>query len=149
MTAHPRRLLGALAATAAVVVGVAGGPGGAHRVVADGGLQNHPADVAVLFWHYVPDTVLVKQGHTFTFGNYDPEYGIPAHSLDEVVTDCTTPPFTGNDPGHPGCSYPRFSSGLVDHGYVHRVDGVERLPVGTYHFTCQVHPFMKGTLIVD
>ena len=47
------------------------------------------------------------------------------------------------------CSYPRFSSGLTDWTYVHEVDGVDKLAPGTYYFTCQVHPFMRGTLIAD
>jgi plastocyanin len=149
MRVQLRRLAGTFAAALVLAVGLAGSPGSAHRVAADGGLQNHPADVFVMFWHYVPDTVHIHQGQSFTFGNYDPEYGIPAHSLDEVVPECTSPPFTGNDPGHHGCRSPRFSSGLVDHTYVHRVDGADRLPRGTYEFTCQVHPFMRGTLVVD
>jgi plastocyanin len=149
MRVHARRLAGTVAAALALVVGLVASPAAAQPAAADGGVQNHPADVFVMFWHYVPETVHIQQGHSFTFGNYDPEYGIPAHSLDEVVPDCTSPPFVGNDPGHPGCRQPRFSSGLVDHGYVHRVDGADRLPRGTYAFTCQVHPFMRGTLVVD
>ena len=112
--------------------------------------QDHPADVFAFFWHYVPATVTVKQGHTFKFGNYDPYFGIEAHSLDEVVPGCTAPPYTKNDADKGGtCGYPRFSSGLVDHGYVHTVAGVDKLPKGTYQFNCQVHPFMKGTLVVE
>jgi plastocyanin len=122
---------------------------GAPRAHADGGMQNHPADVFVVNWQYVPDTVHVKQGHNFSFGNYDPVFGNPGHSLDEVVKDCTSPPFNGNNAGHGNCSYGRFASGLVDWTYVHTVHGVDKLPTGTYYFTCQNHPFMRGTLIVE
>ena len=112
--------------------------------------QPHPADIFAFFMHYMPATITVKQGHTFKFGNYDPYFGIEAHSLDEVVPGCTEPPYTKNDADKGGtCGYPRFSSGLVDHGYVHRVAGVEKLGKGTYQFNCQVHPFMKGTLVVE
>lgn len=112
-------------------------------------MQDHSADVFVVQWQYVPSEVRIKQGETFTFGNYDPVGGVPAHSLDEAVPGCTAPPYTGNNRGNAGCRYPRFSSGLVDHGHVHEVHGVESLPPGSYDFTCQVHSFMKGTLIVE
>lgn len=112
-------------------------------------MQAHPADVAVVQWQYVPAEVTIEQGETLTFGNYDPVAGVPAHSLDEAVPRCTTPPYTGNNPGRAGCRQPMFSSGLVDHGHVHRVHGVEDLLPGRYGFTCQVHPFMTGTLIVE
>ncbi len=112
-------------------------------------MQAHPADVAVVQWQYVPAEVTIKQGQTLTFGNYDPVAGVPAHSLDEAVPGCTAPPYTGNNPGRAGCRQPSFSSGLVDHGHVHPVYGVENLLPGRYGFTCQVHPFMTGTLIVQ
>jgi len=142
-----RLALVAVAATALTGLLVASGPH--QRAAADGGVQNHPANVFVMFWHYFPDTYHVKQGHDFTFGNYDILFGIPAHSLDEVVASCTSPPFNGNNSNKAACVYPRFSSGLVDHTYVHTVHGVDKLAPGTYYFTCQNHPFMKGTLIVD
>lgn len=111
---------------------------------------DHPADVfAFAAWKYVPATVTVNQGQSFKFGNYDPFGGIPAHSLDELVPGCTAPPYTKNNAGNDGtCAYPRFSSGLVDHGQVHAMHGVDKLAVGSYEFICQVHPFMTGTLIV-
>jgi plastocyanin len=142
--------LGAIAvAVATIVAGLLLGGPGVHRVHADGGAQNHPADVFVINWQYIPDTVHVKQGHTFKFGNYDIIFGNPGHSLTEVVKDCTAAPFNGNNPGKGNCSYPRFSSGFTDWTYVNEVHGVEKLAAGTYTFTCQVHPFMRGTLIVD
>jgi plastocyanin len=111
--------------------------------------QDHPGDVTAVEYQYVPDTVRVQQGETFTFGNYDPRGGIPGHSIVEIVPGCTSPPYTGNNAGQGTCEYPRFTSGLVDHGHVHEVSGVESLPPGTYRFTCQVHPDMEGTLVVE
>jgi len=43
----------------------------------------------------------------------------------------------------------RATSALVDHGYGHKVEGVENLPPGQYPFTCQVHSQMRGTRIVE
>ena len=137
---------------AAVALSLAAAPG-ARPVAAQGGVRDHPAEVFAFMWHYISpagiDKVVIHQGQHLSFGNYDPIFGIPAHSLDEVVRDCTSPPFNGNDLGQGHCGYPRFSSGLVDHGYVHEVEGVDKLPPGTYYFTCEVHPFMHGTLIVE
>ena len=115
--------------------------------------QDHVATVfAGPCFNYFPSTFEMNRGGTFTFGNYDPcpgGAGIAGHSIDEVVPGCTAPPYTKNNPNVGGtCTYPRFTSGLVDHGHVHRVSGVENLPEGTYKFTCQVHNFMKGTLVV-
>jgi plastocyanin len=149
MRSHRTTRLAAIAVAATAVLASLFAASGPQRAAADGGVQNHPANVFVMLWHYFPDTVHVKQGQNFTFGNYDLIFGIPAHSLDEVVKDCSTPPFTGNNSNKNGCTYPRFSSGLVDHGYVHTVHGVDKLSAGTYYFTCQNHPFMKGTLIVE
>jgi hypothetical protein len=55
----------------------------------------------------------------------------------------TQPPYKGCD------RQPRFSSALVDHGYVHNVEGVDKLEPGRYPFTCQVHSQMRGTLVVE
>jgi plastocyanin len=111
--------------------------------------QDHPADVFVEAWQYVPATVHIKRGQSFKFGNYDMYpygAGIAGHSLEEAIPGCTAPPYHTRN----GCHrYPRFTSGLVDHGYVHEVEGVETLPPGTYPFTCQVHSQMRGTLIVE
>ncbi len=88
--------------------------------------QDHPADVMVQAWQYVPPTVHVKQGSTLKFGNYDVYpygAGIAAHSLEEAIPGCTSPPYHTNK----GCDrYPLFTSALTDHGYVHNVEGVER-----------------------
>jgi plastocyanin len=150
MRSHKHTRVGGLAvAVAMVVAGLLAGAPSAQRVHADGGAQNHPADVFVINWQYIPDTFHVKHGHTFKFGNYDIIFGNPGHSLTEVVKDCTAAPFNGNNPGKGNCSYPRFSSGFTDWTYVNEVHNVDKLAPGTYAFTCQVHPFMRGTLVVD
>ena len=111
--------------------------------------QDHPADVFVEAWNYVPPEVHVKQGGHIKFGNYDMwpyGAGIAAHSMEEAIPGCTAPPYKTSG----GCDrYPRFTSALTDHGYVHNVEGVDKLPPGSYPFTCQIHSQMTGTLIVE
>ena len=111
--------------------------------------QDHPADVFVEAWQYVPPEVHVKRGGHIKFGNYDVYpygAGIAAHSLEEAIPGCTSPPYkTGT-----GCDrYPRFTSALTDHGYVHNVEGVDKLEPGRYPFTCQIHSQMRGVLVVE
>ncbi len=142
------RLIGSALGAAALLATVLGPPSAQADQHANPDYK-HPADVFAFNLEYVPSTVTIKQGDSLTFGNYDPNRGIPAHSLDEVVPGCTAPPYTGNNPGGPGCRYPRFSSGLTDHGQVHDVHGVEKLEPGSYPFICQVHEFMRGTLVVQ
>lgn len=108
--------------------------------------QDHPGDVFTMAWEYFPSTVTIGRGETFKFANYDVIQGIPSHSIDEFIPGCTAPPYT-TDPRT--CPKTRFSSGLVDHGHVHEVNGTETLEPGTYEFVCQVHPFMHGTLVVE
>ena len=111
--------------------------------------QDHPSDVFVEAWNYLPPEVHVKKGAHIKFGNYDMYpygAGIAAHSLEEAIPGCTSPPYkTGT-----GCDrYPRFTSALTDHGYVHNVEGVDKLEPGRYPFTCQIHSQMRGTLVVE
>ena len=111
--------------------------------------QDHPADVFVEAWNYVPPEVHVKKGGHIKFGNYDMwpyGAGIAAHSMEEAIPGCTSPPYkTGT-----GCDrYPRFTSALTDHGYVHNVEGVDKLEPGRYPFTCQIHSQMRGVLVVE
>lgn len=109
--------------------------------------QDHPGDVAVLGWQYLPAEVHIHQGETFTFGNYDPIQGMPSHSIDEYIPGCTAPPY-GKGAGK-NCPPTRFTSALVDWGHVHEVRGTDTLEPGSYDFVCQVHPFMRGTLVVE
>lgn len=143
MTRTNRRRLAGIVSAAALVITMAAAPAGADK--SD---QPHPAEIFAFNFQYVHvgdavNVMTIKQGESFKFGNYDPIMGIQAHSLSEIVPSCTAPPHNGTN-----CRYPRFSSGLVDHGYVHNVAGANKLPAGTYQFNCQVHAFMKGTLIV-
>jgi plastocyanin len=155
-----RRALRSRTGIVAVVVGLAAlglsGPAGAEKaepaqradaVPADDITgQDHPADVFVQAWQYIPAEVHVKQGTSIKFGNYDMYpygAGIAAHSMEEAIPGCTQPPYTKCD------RYPLFTSALTDHGYVHKVEGVEKLQKGTYPFTCQIHSQMIGTLIVE
>jgi plastocyanin len=145
-----RRRTGILLAVGLATLGLAA-PAGAERAAPADDItgQDHPADVLVEAWHYIPSTVHVTQGQSIKFGNYDMwpyGAGIAAHSLEEAIPGCTAPPYHTNK----GCDrYPRFTSALTDHGYVHKVEGVEGLPKGTYPFTCQIHSQMTGTLVVD
>lgn len=109
--------------------------------------QDHPGDVFAFDWHFYPDVVHIHHGGTFKFANYDFIQGIPSHSIDEAIPGCTEPPY-GKGAGH-NCPATRFSSGLIDWGQVHEMHGVDKLPKGTYDFVCQVHPFMKGHIIVE
>ncbi|MDQ3943817.1 MAG: hypothetical protein M3357_01405 [Actinomycetota bacterium] len=142
------RKISGVVLSAVLVAFLVAAPAGAGTGRQDGGYP-HPADVfTVTGWKYFPETVTIARGSKLKFGNYDMTGGIPAHSLDELVDNCTGPPYDGNSPGKGTCRYPRFSSGLTDHGQVHFVAGVEKLQRGTYSFICQAHSQMYGTLIV-
>jgi plastocyanin len=100
---------------------------------------SHPARAAetqmvtVYADHFVPATVTVARGGTLEFFDPDP-WGngeAPGHTLTERHV--------------PG---PRFDSGVVGLGRAAEVGGVPTLAPGNYAFTCRIHPFMHGTLIV-
>ncbi|MGQ0624096.1 MAG: hypothetical protein ACT4PP_05485 [Sporichthyaceae bacterium] len=135
-----------LAAGALAIAGGTSSAGASAPTAAAIGGEAHPADVAVLGWQYIPSTVRIPRGTTFTFGNYDVVQGIPSHSIDELIPGCTAPPYTSDARK---CPRTRFSSGLTDWTLVNTVRGTDKLPVGTYGFVCQVHPFMRGTLVVE
>lgn len=86
------------------------------------------------FTHYIPDTVTIGQGGTLVFFNPD-LYGGPlggrAHTITESRAD----------------GPPRFDV-FVPFGTASAIGGTETLPAGRYAFTCRIHPFMKGTLLV-
>lgn len=135
----------ALAATFGLGLALASVPGNANADPITG--QDHPGDVVVLGWQYLPNDVHIQHGETFSFGNYDVIQGIPSHSIDEYIPGCTAPPYPKG--AGKNCRAPRFSSGLVDWMQVHEVRGTDTLKPGTYEFVCQVHPFMRGNLIVE
>jgi plastocyanin len=107
---------------ALAVLGIAGTPATAADQVV----------VVAAHWIYSPTPVHVTQGQALTFGNFDWLSG-EGHSLTHAVARGTE----------------RFTSPIVPLASTARVAGVERLPAGTYHFTCRVHPFMAGTLVVE
>ena len=85
--------------------------------------------------HYLPATVTAPRGGAVQFAN--PDWVSALESLGHTVTEL-----------RPDGGPPRFASGLVQVGQVAPVQGVESLPVGRYAFFCEVHPFMKGTIVV-
>jgi plastocyanin len=102
--------------------------------VADGGF------VTAWFTHFIPDKIIVAHGTTPRFFNPD-LYGGPFGGRRHTITEVRKPHF---DPPGP----PRFDV-TVDFGHVGPITGVENLKPGTYDYTCRVHPFMKGKLIVQ
>ena len=154
MTATIKRRAGIVVAVFGVAALGLAGPAGAEKVAPTKAAQpadditgqDHPADVIVEAWQYIPPTVRIKRGSKIKFGNYDMYpygAGIAAHSMEEAIPGCTSPPYKKCD------RYPKFTSALTDHGYVHNVEGVDKLPPGEYPFTCQIHSQMRGTLIVE
>jgi plastocyanin len=135
----------ALAATFGLGLGLACIPSNAHADPVTG--QDHPGDVIAFNWHFYPDVVHIHRGASFKFANYDAIQGIPAHSLVQYIPGCTAPPYPKGAGSH--CPQTRFGTGVVDWMDVSKVHGVEKLPPGTYDFVCQVHPFMRGKLIVE
>jgi plastocyanin len=89
-------------------------------------------EVVVVPWTYSGSPVHVPHGETLTFTNLDP-LSAEGHSLTHAV--------------RPGSE--SFQSPIVPAGTSAPVARVEKLERGTYEFTCRVHPFMAGTLIID
>ena len=86
------------------------------------------------FTHYIPDTVTIDQGGTLQFFNpdlYGGPFGGRAHTITERRAD----------------GPPRFDV-MVPFGTASAIGGTEALPAGRYAFTCRIHPFMHGTLVV-
>jgi plastocyanin len=135
----------ALAATFVLGLGLASIPGNASADPITG--QDHPGDVMTFGFQYFPSTVHIHHGETFKFANYDVIQGIPSHSIDQLIPGCTAPPYSKT--AGKGCPTTAFSSGLVDWMQVHEVHGTDKLAPGSYPFVCQVHPFMRGTLVVE
>jgi plastocyanin len=102
--------------------------------VADGG------NVTAWFTHYIPDKIVVAHGTTPRFFNPD-LYGGPFGGRRHTITEVRNVHFDGPGP-------PRFDVS-VDFGHVAAIAGVEKLRPGNYDFTCRVHPFMTGKLIVQ
>lgn len=119
-----RRRAAGLAAVAAIAG--AAPTGGAARAAT-------PAVVTVYADHFLPATVTVDRGDGMQFFDPDP-WGngeAPGHSLTESRSEGA-----------------RFDSGVVGLGRAAEVRGVDALGPGRYDFTCRIHPFMHGTLVV-
>jgi plastocyanin len=86
--------------------------------------------------HFVPATVTLDHGGSLQFLNPDivlSRLEALGHTLTELRSD-----------GGP----PRFDSSLVQFGEVKDVAGVSSLDTGRYEFFCEIHPFMRGILVV-
>jgi plastocyanin len=96
--------------------------------------QSAPQIVTAFNVHFVPETVTVERGGTLQLFNPDGlgRLEFDGHTLTEVRPD----------------GPPRFGSGLVTFPTVAEVKGVSSLPPGRYAFRCEIHPFMRGTLVV-
>ena len=114
-----------LAAAAWAVVG------GLVTTPASAGPAGNTAAVFVPFT-YAPDPVHLPHGEGLTFANLDPLSG-EGHSLTQAVPKGTE----------------QFQSPILPPGSTAPVKGVEGLAPGTYPFTCRIHPFMTGTLVVE
>ena len=89
------------------------------------------AVVVVAPWRYSPDPIEISQGERLTFANFDSLSG-EGHSLSQAVK--------------PGQEL--FQSQITPPGTASTVVGVDKLPQGEYRFTCRVHAFMTGRLVV-
>ncbi len=123
----------------------AGGPAtAAANPMADNPVPDDPVSdggfLTAWFTHFIPDKIVVTHGTTPQFFNPD-LYGGPFGGRRHTITEVRRPNF---DPPGP----PRFDVS-VDFGHAAPITGVEKLAPGTYDFTCRVHPFMKGKLIVQ
>jgi len=103
---------------------------GAAPAAAGGG----DAVVAVVApWRYSPNPIEINQGDRLTLANLDTLSGAgEGHSLTQAVK--------------PGQEL--FHSPITPPGTSSAVAGVDKLPKGEYRFTCRVHAFMRGTLVV-
>ncbi|MGH8990669.1 MAG: cupredoxin domain-containing protein [Acidimicrobiia bacterium] len=90
--------------------------------------------IAAVSWRYSPDPIEISQGEALTFANADAISALSGdgHSLAHAVK--------------PGQEL--FQSPITPLGAASNVAGVAALPRGEYGFTCRVHAFMHGTLVV-
>jgi plastocyanin len=93
-----------------------------------------PEIVTAFNVHFVPEMVTLERGATLQFFNPDGlgRLEFDGHTLTEVRPD----------------GPPRFGSGLVTFPTAAEVKGVSSLPPGRYAFRCEIHPFMRGTLVI-
>jgi plastocyanin len=77
---------------------------------------------------YSTTSITIAQGEKLSFHNGD---ATASHTVTEQ-----------------GTAHPLFNTGLVSPGSSKFVEGSQYLTTGTYHFFCEIHPFMTGTLTV-
>ena len=87
--------------------------------------------VAAVLFRYNPSQVEIASGDALVFFNADPMDG-EGHSLTHAAP-----------PGEQ-----LFDSSITASGETSDVPGVAELSSGTYGFTCRVHAYMSGTLVV-
>ena len=120
ITSRSRRALAAVATGIAISIT----PLGTARAGTD-----HP--VVIAGFTYQPSIVAVTQGDTMSVSNVD----VFPHNVVAVENN----PATGQ---------PWFRSALGDVYIGRDVSGVASTPPGSYVFTCDLHTFMTGVLIV-
>ena len=84
--------------------------------------------------NYYTPVVVIERGQPISFGNYD----IEPHNV--VATKKT---------GSGRRRRPLFASKVIDFRQSTPVLGVTKLAPGTYQFLCTLHPWMRGTLVVE
>lgn len=100
--------------------------------LAPSGADAGGAAVVTLFpFRYNPDPIEIAKGDTVTFVNMDGLSG-EGHSLTHAVA-------AGQE---------LFKTPIIPPTTSAPVAGVEALPAGQYPFTCRVHAFMNGILVV-
>ena len=82
--------------------------------------------------YYVPLMVVLPQGMSLLHLQLDP---VQRHDVVSRAARDRRPLFT--------------SARTLAFGEAQLVQGVEKLPPGTYPFTCSIHPFMFGQVIVE
>lgn len=104
-------------------------------VMAVGPMPAFAADQSVIAFNfsYLPDPMQIKVGDALELRNLDFLSG-EGHS----ITHAAEPE-----------SARRFASPVVAAGQSGAVAGISALPPGSYPMTCEVHPFMRGTLEVS
>ena len=119
-----------MARTWAVAVLAAMMASGAAPAVATGG---GAVVVVVAPWRYSPNPIELNQGDRLTLANFDTISGAgEGHSVTQAVKP-------GQELFHSPITPPGTSSAVI---------GVDKLQKGQYRFTCRVHAFMRGTLVV-
>ena len=118
---HRSAVLLALVLGALLAAGCGGG-GGSSKAASSNGAAAASAKVRIASFKYVPQTIEVKRGGTVTWTNED--------SAKHTATDSAA---NG------------FDTGTLEQGQSKRVTFKK---AGTFNYTCDFHPFMKGTVVV-